>query len=112
MGKAKGPTLTERQRYWLGQIEACEASGETIGEYAAAHGIAVQAMYAGKKMLVRKGVLAGTRRVRFQRAQVLGAVVVGSEWRIQLPNGVSVAFSGAVDAEILSTVLSTAAAVE
>lgn len=104
--------LTERQRYWLEQVQACEASGGTVAEYAAAHGIAVQAMYAGKKMLVKKGVLARKRRARFQRAQVVDAVVVGSEWQIQLPNGVSVAFSGLVDAGILTTVLSTAAAVE
>ncbi len=110
MGEANG--LTERQRYWLEQIQACEASGGTVAEYAAAHGIAVQAMYAGKQMLVKKGVLARTRRGRFQRAQVVDAVVVGSEWRVQLPNGVSVAFSGAVDAGMLTRVLNTAAAIE
>ncbi len=110
MGEANG--LTERQHYWLEQIQACEAWGGTVAEYALAHGIAVQAMYAGKQILVKKGVLARTRRGRFQRAQVVDAVVVGSEWQIQLPNGVSVAFSGSVDAGILTTVLSSAAAVE
>ena len=110
MGEANG--LTERQRYWLEQIQACEASGGTVAEYAAAHGIAVQAMYAGKKVLVKKGVLAGTRRARFQRAQVVDAAVFSSEWRVQLPNGVSVAFAGAVDAGMLARVLSTAAAIE
>jgi len=110
MGEANG--LTERQHYWLEQIQACEAWGGTVAEYARAHGIAARAMYAGKKMLVNKGVLARTRRVRFQRAQVVDAVVVGSEWRVQLPNGVSVAFSGAVDAGMLTRVLNTAAAIE
>ncbi len=112
MGKAKESVLTERQRYWRDQIRACEASGKSIAEYAAAHGIGARAMYAGKNALVNKGVLARTHRARFQRAQVVGAVVVGSEWRIQLPNGVSVAFSGSVDAGMLTRVLSTAAAVE
>jgi len=32
------------------------------------------------------------------------AVMVGGEWRIQLPNGVSVDFSGTVDAGSLSTI--------
>ena len=59
---------------------------------------------------VKKGVLPRTHPARFQRAQVVG-VAVGSEWRIQLPNGVSVVFAGPVDARTLSTVLSTAAAV-
>ena len=38
--------------------------------------------------------------------------VVSSEWRIHLPNGLSVSFAGSVDARTLTTVLRTAAAVE
>jgi hypothetical protein len=34
MRKVKGVELTERQRYWLDQIEACAAAGKTIAEYA------------------------------------------------------------------------------
>ena len=108
MSKADRHSLTERQRYWLEQVQACEASGKTIAEYAVEQGFDARAMYAGKKVLVRKGVLPPTRPMRFQRAQIAGPVV-GSEWRIQLQNGVSVAFSGAVDAATLSTVLSTVA---
>lgn len=109
MSEAEGAILTERQHYWLGHVQACEASGKTIAEYASEHGITAQAMYAGKKMLVKKGELPRTRRTRFQRVQVVGPVV-GSEWRIQLPNGVSVAFAGSVDARTLTTILNTAAA--
>ena len=108
MIEAEVTALTERQRYWLEQVQACEASGKTIAEYAAEHGLAAQAMYAGKKILIRKGILAPTRPARFQRAHV-AEPVVGSEWRIHLPNGVSVAFSGSVDAVTLTTVLNTAA---
>ena len=111
MVEARGSALTERQRYWLEHVQACEAAGKTIAEYAAEHGLAAQAMYAGKKILVRKGVLPPTRPARFQRVQVAGPVV-GSEWRIQLPNGVSVAFSGSVDAATLTTILNTAATLE
>ena len=109
MSEAEGITLTERQRYWLEHVQACTASGKTIAEYAADHGLVAQAMYAGKKLLVKKGVLARTRRNRFQQAQVVGPLV-GSEWCIQLPNGVLVAFSGTVDAVALTAVLSTVAA--
>jgi len=109
MGEVAGTTLTERQRYWLEQVRACEASGKTVAEYAAEQGFSAQAMYAGKKLLVRKGVLPRTRPIRFQRVQVAG-VAVSNEWRIQLPNGVTVSCSGAVDARSLATVLSTAAA--
>jgi len=110
MDSVAGTALTERQQYWLEQVRACEASGKTVAEYAAAHGISAQALYAGKKLLVRKGVLPRTRPPRFQRVQVAG-VAVGNEWRIQLPNGVSVFCSGEVDAGVLVTVLSTAAAI-
>ena len=111
MSKAEGTALTERQRYWLEHVQTCAASGKTVAEYAAEHGLAAQAMYAGKKILVRKGVLPPARPARFQRAQVVRPVV-GSEWRIHLPNGVSVVFSGSVDAATLTTVLNTAATLE
>ncbi len=110
MSIAVEDTLTDRQRYWLEQVQACEASGKTIAEYAKAQGLDAKAMYAGKKALVRKGVLPRTRAVRFQRARVVSASL-GGEWRIELPNGVLVAFAGPVDASALSQVLSTAAAV-
>ncbi|MCP3661225.1 MAG: hypothetical protein GY696_01820 [Gammaproteobacteria bacterium] len=67
-------------------------------------------MYGGKKPLVKKGLLPRVQQNRFQRAQVVD-VVVSREWRIDLRNGVSVAFSGMVDAGALTTILITAAAV-
>ncbi len=103
--------LTERQRYWLEHIQACEVSGKGATAYAAEHGFRVGAMYAGKKMLVRKGALPGAQHSRFQRVQT-AAVTVDQKWRIQLANGVSVDFSGTVDAGSLSTVLKTAAHLE
>ena len=103
--------LTERQRYWLEHVQACEASGKSMVEYAASQDIAVRDMYAGKKSLVKKGVLPGTHSVRFQRLQVMQAAV-SSQWRIGLPNGVSVAFVGEVDARALTTVLSVSASLE
>ena len=109
MDAAQEPLLTDRQRYWLEHIQACEASGKTVAEYAMDQGIEAKAMYAAKKVLVKKGVLPRTRPTRFQRAQVVGAAA-GCEWHIQLANGVSVAFAGSVDAGTLTTVLSTAAA--
>ena len=101
-------TLTERERYWLEHVQACEASGKRVTEYAEEHGLGVRAMYDGKRALVKKGVLPRTHRSRFQRVRVVDPVVA-SEWRIQLPNGVSVAFSGTVDAGSLATVLNTVA---
>ena len=55
-------SLTEKQRHWLEHLRACEASGQGIAAYAAAHGLDARAMYTGKKILVKKGVLPRTRR--------------------------------------------------
>ncbi len=103
-------TLTEHQRFWLKHLRACEASSKGIAAYAREHGLDAKAMYAGKKVLVKKGILPRTRPSRFQRAEVKDPVH-GNAWRIQLPNGLSVTFAGAVDAGTLSTVLTSAAAV-
>jgi len=108
MDEANGTRLTERQRHWLEQIQACEASGKSVASYASEHGFPVRAMYDAKKALVSKGVLPRTHRARFQRVQTQAEKVSG-EWRIGLPNGISVDFSGTVDARSLSTVLNTVA---
>ena len=105
------PALTERQRYWLEHIQACEASGKSMAEYAVSQGIAVRAMYGGKKTLIKKGIFPAAQPARFQRVQVMEAPS-SSQWRVGLPNGVSVAFAGEVDAGSLATVLSTAASIE
>lgn len=110
MNDPQNMSLTDNQRHWLEHLRACEASGKGIAAYAAEHGLDVKAMYTGKKTLVKKGLLPRTRRHRFARAQVKYAVT-DNAWRIGLPNGVSVAFSGAVDAKTLSTVLAAAVAV-
>jgi len=103
--------LTERQRYWLEKLQACESEGKSLSSYAAEQGFHVGAIYAAKKTLIRKGVLLPTSSVRFQRAQV-EAANVGSEWLIRFPNGVSVEFSGTAEAGSLSSILSTVARLE
>ena len=108
MGDPERATLTDRDRYWLEHVQACEASGKRMTAYATEHGLGVRAMYDGKRALVKKGVLPRTHQNRFQRVRVVEPVV-GSEWCIQLPNGVSVAFAGSVDARTLATVLNTVA---
>ena len=104
----KEQVLTEHQRFWLERVKSCEASGKSVVAYAAEQGFPVRAMYDAKKVLVRKGVLPRTQGVRFQRAETT-AVSSDSEWHIRLPNGVSVDFTGPVDAGTLTTVLNTAA---
>ena len=111
MSKSQEIALTEHQRCWLEHIRACDASGKGFAAYAADHGLEVKAMYAGKKLLVKKGVLPRTRPSRFVRAQVIDPLAANT-WHVQLPNGIAVAFSGSVDAGSLRTVLTTAASIE
>tara|TARA_R110001592_G_scaffold357416_1_gene660511 strand:+ start:65446 stop:65781 length:336 start_codon:yes stop_codon:yes gene_type:complete len=105
-----GTTLTERQQYWLKHIRACEAAGQTSIDYARAHDISVKSLYSARKELASKGRLLRSQSTVFQKAQVVNNPrSLESQWQVQLPNGAVVAFSGAVDAAILSLVLNTAA---
>ena len=52
--------LTSRQRYWLAHLQACTTAGKTIAAYAKEQGLQATTMYAGKKVLVNKGVLPST----------------------------------------------------
>jgi len=105
--------LSERQQYWLAHIQACEAAGQSTLEYARAHGFESRAMYKARQLLVEKGAwsikASGRKSNRFQRAQV-AVPQMDNQWRIQLPNGVVVAFSGEVNTKALSEVLKITAA--
>jgi len=103
-------SLTDHQHRILHHIRACDASGQRISEYCAEHGIKVRAMYDGRKIMANKGILPRTRPRRFQRVKVTkrGLPAV-TDWRIQLPNGTSVTFSGDVDSKVLNQVLNTVA---
>ena len=106
-------TLTERQRYWLGHLDACERSGQTSKAYAREHGLSVSMMYSWRKKLSAQGRLARSRGsveravVSFDRIEVVesGAPVA---WRIVLPNGIEIGCTGTVDASALTAVLGAA----
>ena len=103
-------SLTERQQYWLKHIRACDAAGKTTIDYARAHGINVKTLYSARKALAEKGTLPPRKAVTFQKTQSPGGHPYSdSQWRIQMANGVVVAFGGEFDASTLSLVLSTAA---
>ena len=98
--------LTALQREWLERLRACEASGQGMKAFADAEGFKVKTLYSWRKVLVEKGVLPRSNSTSLVRAQVVKAAV--SEWCIELPNGVSVAFAGEVKASSLAVVLKTA----
>ena len=110
MERINEASLTERQKYWLKHIRACDAAGQTSIDYARANGINVKSLYSARKGLVEKGTLPPRKAISFQKVQTPSDHSrLDSQWRIQLPNGVMVAFGGDFDASTLSLVLSTAA---
>ena len=105
MDGSEGPKLTAHQAASLERIRACEASGMSLSTYAAEQGLDVRSLYDARKVLKAKGLLSrGGESVRFQRAKVAVEGADG-QWRIRLPNGAIIEWSGAVDGGRLSTVL-------
>jgi hypothetical protein len=103
-------SLTERQKYWLKHLRACESAGQTTIAYAREKGINVKTLYSARKALAEKSTLPPPQTTRFQKVLTTASHnSADSQWRIQLPNGVMVAFGGEFDAGTLSLVLSTAA---
>jgi len=103
-------SLTERQQYWLKHLRACESAGQTTIAYARENDINVKTLYSARKALAEKGTLPRPQAIRFQKVQApVGHTGTDSQYRIQLPNGVMVAFGGEFDASTLSLVLGAAA---
>lgn len=113
MPEEQNDELTERQRFWLRHLRACEVSGQTSIDYARTHGLKVKSLYSARKALAEKGVLppAPPPVNAFQRVKVFDHNRDSAkQWHIQLPNGLTVSFDGKVDSDTLSLVLTTAAA--
>lgn len=95
---------TERDRFWLKHHEAQVASGETAKAYAAACGISVQALYQSRRRLRALGLLPpGQSRgpsthptARFSKVAVAPVPEIEPpRFRIELPNGAVLEWSGA-----------------
>lgn len=107
MSEEQMPPLTARLQGWLDHVRACEASGQTMAEYAKAHGLPVKAFYDGRTRLIKRGVLgAKTNGGVFQRVRVVSKVVGPLECRVHLPNGIWVELG--VDERLLGWVLQIA----
>ena len=134
---SKTSELTERQRYWLAHVQACEKSGLSSLAYADAHGLKVGSLYNARHVLKEKGAWRSVEAVetqserhvppkpkaRFQRvvvkpeakeeslpfsAQVSGQGV--TPCRIHLPNGVMLEVMTSTDACALAAMVSAVGA--
>ncbi len=91
---------SERDRFWLKHHEAQVASGQDAKQYAATAGISVQAFYEARRRLRARGLLSPSRArgraPRFSKVAVApGAPIEEPRFRIELPNGAVLEWSGA-----------------
>ena len=91
---------SDRDRFWLKHHEAQGASGQDAKRYAASTGISVQALYQARKRLRARGLLAPGRSrgeaPRFSKVAVAPAPPIEeARFRIELPNGAVLEWSGA-----------------
>jgi hypothetical protein len=109
MSEEQMPALMARLRGWRDHVRACEASGQTMAEYAKAHGLPVKAFYDGRTRLIKRGVLrAKANGGAFQRVRVVSQVVGPLDCRVHLPNGIWVELG--VEERLLGRVLQLAKA--
>lgn len=87
------PELTARLQGWLDHVRACEASGQTMAEYAKANGLALKAFYNARTHLIRRGVIkAKTQGAVFQRVGVVSKLTGALNCRVHFPNGLMMEF--------------------
>lgn len=91
MAEEQIPELTARLQGWLDHVRACEAGGQTMAEYAKAHGLALKAFYNGRTHLIRRGVLKSkTQGAVFRRVGVVSRISGALTCRMHFPNGLMV----------------------
>ena len=99
MSKVK--TLTSRQQFWVGHLEQCVGSQQSLSSYASAQGLSIAALYEAKSRLRREG-LWPVAKARFMRVQVAASAPVSSSlYRVSLPNGVVVEGAGSEWSSVL-----------
>jgi hypothetical protein len=100
------PEPTERDRFWLDHEAAIQLSGQTAKEYAAAQELSLHALYQSRKRLRALGLMERSRAVRPDRKSASKSVSFSkielatprrssSEFRLSLPNGIVLEWSGA-----------------
>ena len=97
---------TERDRHWLDHEGKLSASGLTAKAYAAEHSLSLNAFYQSRKRLRALGLIKRTRAVRgernnreakpmaFSKVEVASPGRSSLDFRISLPNGVVLEWSG------------------
>ena len=112
--KSRVGEASARLRKRLGQVRACEQSGETLKSYAAQHGISVHSLYQAKKQARKRGLLPahGTQKARAAgpkrapRPRFVEAIASPIDsapalaWRLRLRSGDVLESSTPLEAEV------------
>ena len=104
MGRSRSG-VTERDRFWLDHEAAIKASGQTAKAYAAEQGLSIHALYQSRKRRRSLGEISesAARRsspkcnrkpVSFSRVELQRAQASPAEFRLSLPNGFVLEWSG------------------
>jgi len=97
---------TERDRFWLDHEAAIKSSGQTAKDYAAAQDLSLHSLHQARKRLRALGLLERSRSVRtdkksasrpllFSKVELATPRRSPSDFRLSLPNGVVLEWSGA-----------------
>ena len=108
--------LTRTQQFWLGHVEACEATGLSMKSYAERHGLNLQNFYGWKGQLKKLGALSpatsSTDANPFAPVAVVASpeprVTSGPGARISLANGIMIEVPAGVSPEVLVRLLGAA----
>jgi len=109
MSKAR---LTERDRFWLGHLEAIEREAVAAKGYAKRRRLSVHALYQAKKRLVKVGAWPPKSRraapaARFSEIRIAPAPS-GFGCRLRLPSGAVVEWETPPDPAVLAAVVAQA----
>ena len=96
------PEPSERDRFWLNHGKALAASGQTAKAYAAEQGLSLHAFYQARKRLRALGLLSTADLRRKPKATSAFAKIERvklprpeADFRLGLPNGITLEWSGA-----------------
>ena len=85
------PKLTSQQRFWLKHLQACEAGGETMKDYAKRKGLSVHGLYGARRRARSLGIppapASSRKRPSFAKVRVCEPPAEVGRCRVRLPNG-------------------------
>ncbi len=100
---------TERQRFWVEHLNACQEQKLSLKAYARAHGLSVSALYAAKSACKRRDKLS-QGGVPTPKLVPVRLAPTASMVRVLLSNGVVVEFPESIDPQRCQALLISASA--